>query len=76
VTDSGHHDAEQRDREERPDGYMRRREFLARTAGLAGLAGLATALPAETLISLAAKVQASTPLPSPPNLPIDTFVVR
>jgi phospholipase C len=75
VTDRGRQDAEQRDREERPDGHMRRREFLARTAGLAGLAGLATALPAETLISQAAKVQARNPLPSPRNLPIDTFVV-
>src|SRR3954462_9605997 len=57
------------------DGEMGRREFLARTAGLAGLAGLATALPAETLISQATKVQARNPLPSPRNLPIDTFVV-
>ena len=65
----------ERTREEHPEAYMRRREFLARTAGLAGLAGLATALPAETLISQAAKVQSQTAMPSPRNMPIDTFVV-
>ena len=53
---------------------MRRREFLAKTAAVAGAAGLATVLPAHTLISRAAKVQ-SSPLPSPSNMPIDTFVV-
>ena len=63
------------EQERSSDGQMGRREFLARTAGLAGLAGLATVLPAETLISQAAKVQTSTPLPSPSNIPIDTFVV-
>ncbi|TMK73071.1 MAG: phospholipase, partial [Actinobacteria bacterium] len=57
------------------DDQMGRREFLTRSAGLAGLAGLATVLPAETLISEAAKVQTSAALPSPRNIPIDTFVV-
>jgi phospholipase C len=61
--------------EEQSDDGMGRREFLARTAGLAGLAGLATVLPAETLISQAAKVQTRTSLPSSRNIPIDTFVV-
>ena len=61
--------------EERSDHNMGRREFLARTAGLAGLAGLATVLPAETLISQAAKVQTQHGFPSPRNIPIDTFVV-
>jgi phospholipase C len=61
--------------ETRDDGGMGRREFLARTAGLAGLAGLATVLPAETLISQAAKVQTQHGFPSARNIPIDTFVV-
>src|SRR4051812_46456364 len=58
------------------DANMRRREFLGKTAALAGLAGAATALPLETLLSQAAKVQAQRArLPSPSNMPIDTFVV-
>jgi phospholipase C len=57
-----------------PDAFMRRREFLARTAALAGAAGLATALPADTLVAEAAK-RHKRALPSPSNLPIDTFVV-
>jgi phospholipase C len=75
MTDRERHEAEARFREEHPEAHMRRREFLARTAGLAGLAGLATVLPAETLISEAAKVQTRAHLPSPRNIPIDTFVV-
>jgi phospholipase C len=59
---------------EHPDAHMRRREFLARTAAVAGAAGLAGALPSETLIAEAAKRQRRA-LPSPGNLPIDTFVV-
>ena len=55
---------------------MRRREFLGKTAALAGLAGVATALPLDTLLSQAAKVQAQRArLPSPSNMPIDTIVV-
>jgi phospholipase C len=54
---------------------LRRREFLQRTAYTAGLAGLAGALPAETLIAEAAKRQKRVKLPSPRNMPIDTFVV-
>src|SRR5262245_10858152 len=58
---------------EAPDAYIRRREFLQRTAVLAGL-GLTAAgtLSPETLIAAATK---RTALPSPRNLPIDTFVV-
>src|SRR5919198_162836 len=63
------------DQEEGNEVPMRRREFLARTAALAGAAGLATALPAEGLISRAAQLEASAALPSPRNMPIDTFVV-
>src|SRR6185312_5643471 len=52
-----------------------RREFLQRTALTAGLAGLASVLPAETLVAEAAKRQTRVVLPSPKNMPIDTFVV-
>ena len=34
-----------------PDEYLRRREFLQRTALTAGLAGLASVLPADTLVA-------------------------
>jgi phospholipase C len=54
---------------------MRRREFLTKTAMLAGAAGLAAALPARALISQAATTQTAAGLPSPSNMPIDTFVV-
>jgi phospholipase C len=66
---------ENREDEGRPELPIRRREFLARTAALAGAAGLATVLPADALISKAAKVQSQVRLPSPSNMPIDTFVV-
>src|SRR5947208_13516640 len=59
-----------------PDGYLRRREFLQRTAvagGLAASAGLL--LGPEALIANAARRQRRAPLPSPRDLPIDTFVV-
>jgi phospholipase C len=59
---------------EHPDAYMRRREFLARTAALAGAAGLATVLPADALASQAARL-GLIPLPPPRNVPIDTVVV-
>jgi phospholipase C len=74
MTDREPHDPAHPTEHERSEDQMGRREFLARTAGLAGLAGLATVLPAETLISEAAKVQTRSALPSPRNLPIDTFV--
>jgi phospholipase C len=75
VTDRPQRDVPEPSEHERSDEHMGRREFLARTAGLAGLAGLATVLPAETLLSEAAKVQTRTALPSGRNMPIDTFVV-
>ena len=40
---------------EHPEAFMRRRDFLGRTAALAGLAGMARVLPAETLVAEAAK---------------------
>src|SRR5262245_31613072 len=62
--------------EQHPEEAVRRREFLGRTAALAGAAGLAAALPAETLIGEAARQQTrASQMPSPRNMPIDTFVV-
>jgi phospholipase C len=62
--------------EEQPDPYYRRREFLQRTALTAGLAaGLGTLLDPDTLVAEAARKQRRHKLPSPRNLPIDTFVV-
>ena len=78
---SGHRDefadreAEERFSAEHPDQHLRRREFLTKTAMLAGAAGLATALPAKALMSQAARAQTAVGLPSPSNMPIDTFVV-
>ena len=60
---------------EAPDEALRRRDFLERTAYTAGLAGLAATLPADTLVAEAAKRQRRVRLPSPRNMPIDTFVV-
>jgi phospholipase C len=58
------------------DAFLRRREFLQRTAALAGLGvGAAALLSPETLVAEAAAKQARSKLPSPRNLPIDTFVV-
>jgi phospholipase C len=59
-----------------PDEYLRRREFLQRTAITAGLgAGLATVLNSDVLVAEAAKRQRRSPLPAPKNMPVDTFVV-
>src|SRR3954453_19556142 len=58
------------------DGYLRRREFLERTAMAAGLAASAgLVLGPEALIAQAARRQRRAALPRPRNLPIDTFVV-
>jgi phospholipase C len=58
-----------------PEEAMRRREFLGRTAALAGGAALASVLPSEELVRAAARMQTRVALPSPRNMPIDTFVV-
>jgi phospholipase C len=59
-----------------PDEYLRRRDFLTRTATTAGLAaGLATTLSPTTLVAEAARMQRREHLPSPRNMPVDTFVV-
>ncbi len=57
------------------ESFLRRRDFLARTAALAGGVGLASMLPANELVSQAAKRQNHKPYPGPRNMPIDTFVV-
>src|SRR5690242_20543224 len=63
-------------RETEPEAYHTRRDFLQRTAVAAGLAsGLGLALSPDTLIAEAAKRQRAVNIPSPRNLPIDTFVV-
>src|SRR6478609_657870 len=62
---------EARDRE----GLLRRREFLQRAAVGGGLAaGLASVLSPDVILGEAA-ARAGRPVPSPGNLPIDTFVV-
>src|SRR3954451_11061207 len=59
-----------------PDEYLRRRDFLTRTAAAAGLAaGLASTLSPATIVAEAARVQRREHLPSPRNMPVDTFVV-
>src|SRR5438270_6688138 len=58
------------------EGYLRRREFLQRTAVTAGLAASAgLVLGPDALIAQAARRQRRAPLPAPKDLPIDTFVV-
>jgi phospholipase C len=60
-----------------PEAFHTRREFLQKTAMTAGLAASAgLALHPDTLLAEAARQQRrSAPIPSPRNLPIDTFVV-
>jgi phospholipase C len=59
-----------------PEAYYSRRDFLQRTAVSAGLAaGMGLVLGPDTLIAEAAKRQRAVKLPSPRNMPIDTFVV-
>ena len=53
-----------------PEAYLRRREFLQRTAIAAGLAAsMATVLSPDVLVAEAASRQRRTPLPAPRNLP-------
>ena len=67
--------ANERFEAEHPDEAIRRREFLARTAMLAGGVSLAGLLSPEQLIGAAARKQRRVKLPSPREMPIDTFVV-
>src|SRR3712207_3776268 len=58
------------------DEHLRRRDFLQRTAVTAGLAAsLGTVLDPDVIVAEAARRQRGRPLPSPRNMPIDTFVV-
>jgi len=66
-------DAERLEAEDR-DGYLRRRDFLTRTAAVAGAVSLASLLPADRPIAEAARRTRGS-LPSPRKVPIDTFVV-
>ena len=68
-------DVFERELSQNPDATLRRREFLARTAAVAGGAALASTLPAADLVAEAARRTTHRKLPSPKNLPIDTFVV-
>jgi phospholipase C len=76
MTDLHDPEAAERLAFEEPEAYLRRRDFLQRTATIAGLGvGAASLLGPETLVQAAAAKQAKTHLPGPRNLPIDTFVV-
>ncbi len=59
-----------------PEAFHTRRDFLLRTAVTAGLAaGMGLVLDPDTLVAEAARRQREVQIPSPRNLPIDTFVV-
>jgi phospholipase C len=59
-----------------PDEFLKRREFLQRTAVTAGLAAsMGLLLDPETIVAEAATKSRRKKLPAPKNLPIDTFVV-
>ena len=62
---------------EHPDEHLRRREFLQRTAMAIGAgASVAATMSAESLVAHAAQAELSRRrLPSPRNLPLDTFVI-
>ncbi len=61
---------------EAPEAFHTRRDFLKRTAVTAGLtASMGLVLDPDTLVAQAARRQREVALPSPRNLPIDTFVV-
>jgi phospholipase C len=60
---------------EHPEEALRRRDFLARTAALAGGVSLASLLAPDELVNAAARIQQRVHLPSPRNMPIDTFVI-
>ncbi len=68
---------EERLHAEHPDEWLRRREFLDRTARTIGVsAGVAAAFGPGALVAEAARLQArAAALPRPRNLPVDTFVI-
>jgi phospholipase C len=58
------------------EAYHTRRDFLQRTAVMAGLAaGMGLALDPDTVVAESARRQRRVQVPSPRELPIDTFVV-
>src|SRR5437588_1965426 len=67
-------DAEEREYAADPEGTLRRRDFLRRTAYTAGLAG-ATLLPANRLLAQAAKAQAAVSGLSGSSSDLNHFVV-
>jgi phospholipase C len=76
VSDVHDPDYAERLEAEAPDEYLRRRDFLGRSAAAAGIAASAgSLLSPSVLVAEAARVQRREHLPSPRNLPIDTFVV-
>jgi phospholipase C len=76
VTDLRNPEIAERLEHEEPEEFMRRRDFLARTAMAAGLAtGLGTVLSPSQLVAEAARRQHAAGLPAPRNMPVDTFVV-
>ena len=59
-----------------PEAFHTRRDFLQRTAVMAGLsAGMGLLLDPDAVVAHAARRQRQVDIPSPRNLPIDTFVV-
>jgi phospholipase C len=59
-----------------PDEFHTRRDFLQRTARTAGLAAsLGLVLDPNTVVAEAARRQRQVAIPSPRNMPIDTFIV-
>jgi phospholipase C len=59
-----------------PEAFHTRRDFLKRTAVTAGLAAsMGLVLDPDTVVAEAARRQRQVQIPSPRNLPIDTFVV-
>jgi phospholipase C len=75
LDDRPRNEEEERQAAEEPESFLKRREFLAKTAALAGVAGLATVLPVDRLLSLAAEEQTRAAFPSPRNMPLDNIVV-
>lgn len=58
-----------------PEGTLRRRDFIRRSAYTAGLATAATLLPTELILKEAARNSAFAAMPTPSNMEIDHFVV-
>ena len=69
-------EASERAAAENPEGALRRRDFLSRSAYAAGLAGAAASVPLNLLLHETAVREArAAALPTPSNMPVDHFVV-